>query len=51
MSSITIISAHGKEVKTVAENPLEETTLLSGKETVTYEARLLKSMFLKLQMF
>ncbi|XP_046680975.1 tetratricopeptide repeat protein 30A [Homalodisca vitripennis] len=43
--------AHGKEVKTVAENPLEESTVHNGKDTVTYEARHLKALFLKLQMF
>lgn len=42
--------AHGKEVKTVAENPLEDSTIQNGKDTVTYEARLLKALLVQLQL-
>lgn len=41
--------AHGKDVKTVAESPLEDPTIQNGKDTVTYEARLLKELLLQLQ--
>ncbi|KAJ9591551.1 hypothetical protein L9F63_001905 [Diploptera punctata] len=43
--------AYGKDVKTVIEQPLEETHLHEGKNTATYEARLLKALLLKLQMY
>ncbi|PSN41736.1 Tetratricopeptide repeat protein 30A [Blattella germanica] len=43
--------AYGKDVKTVIEPPLEETHLHEGKNTVTYEARLLKALLLRLQMY
>ncbi|XP_039281409.1 tetratricopeptide repeat protein 30A [Nilaparvata lugens] len=43
--------AFGKDVKTIADQPLMETPLHQGKNTVTYEARLLKSLLLKVQMF
>ncbi|CAG2055947.1 unnamed protein product [Timema podura] len=42
---------YGKDVKTVIEQPLEESHLHQGKNTVTYEARLLKSLLLRLQMY
>ena len=38
---------YGKEVKTVADQPLDE-PLHAGRNTVTYEARHLKALFLKL---
>ncbi|GFG31358.1 hypothetical protein Cfor_12925, partial [Coptotermes formosanus] len=41
----------GKDVKTVIEQPLEELHLHQGKNTVTYEARLLKALLLRLQMY
>ena len=44
-------AAYGKDVKTVIEQPLEETHLHEGKNTVTYESRLLKALLLKLQMY
>ncbi|XP_069689737.1 intraflagellar transport protein 70A isoform X2 [Periplaneta americana] len=43
--------AYGKDVKTVIEQPLEESQLHQGKNTVTYEARLLKALLLRLQMY
>lgn len=48
----TYFSAHGKDVKTVAESPLQTANLHEGgKNTVTYEARLLKALLLRFQMF
>lgn len=40
--------AYGKDVQTVIEQPLESEPLHAGKNTVSYEARLLKSLLLKL---
>ena len=40
--------AYGRDVQTVIEQPLEQEPIHVGKNTVTYEARLLKSLFLKL---
>ncbi|XP_040046468.2 intraflagellar transport protein 70A isoform X1 [Gasterosteus aculeatus] len=37
--------AYGREVPAVIEQPLEETRVHVGKNTVTYEARLLKALF------
>ncbi|XP_021934386.1 tetratricopeptide repeat protein 30A isoform X2 [Zootermopsis nevadensis] len=42
---------YGKDVKTIIEQPLEESHLHQGKNTVTYEARLLKALLLRLQMY
>ncbi len=43
-----IISVYGKDVKAVVEQPLEEELMHPGKNTVTYESRLLKSLMLDL---
>lgn len=40
--------AFGRDVVTVIEQPLEQEPLHVGKNTVTYEARLLKSLFIRL---
>jgi tetratricopeptide repeat protein 30 len=45
------IAAYGKDVKTIIEQPLEESHLHQGKNTVTYEARLLKALLLHLQTY
>ena len=37
--------AYGKEVPAIIEQPLEEIHTHIGKNTVTYEARLLKALF------
>uniref|UniRef100_UPI0037E71123 intraflagellar transport protein 70A n=1 Tax=Semicossyphus pulcher TaxID=241346 RepID=UPI0037E71123 len=37
--------AYGKEVPAIIEQPLEEVRIHIGKNTVTYEARLLKALF------
>ncbi|KAM6914423.1 intraflagellar transport protein 70A isoform 2-T2 [Lycodopsis pacificus] len=37
--------AYGREVPAIIEQPLEETRVHIGKNTVTYEARLLKALF------
>ncbi|XP_049785625.1 tetratricopeptide repeat protein 30A isoform X1 [Schistocerca cancellata] len=42
---------YGRDVKTVILQPLEEPHLHQGKNTVTYEARLLKALLLRLQMY
>ncbi|XP_074647569.1 intraflagellar transport protein 70A-like [Tubulanus polymorphus] len=39
---------YGRDVKAIIETPLEEDPMHPGKNTVTYEARLLKSLFLDL---
>lgn len=39
----------GKDVRTTIENPLEEPSAEEGKNTVTYEARLLKYLMLQVQ--
>ncbi|XP_015778261.1 PREDICTED: tetratricopeptide repeat protein 30A-like [Acropora digitifera] len=39
---------YGKNVPAVVEQPLEEEKMHPGKNTVTYEARVLKSLFLRL---
>lgn len=36
---------YGKDVAAVIEQPLEEERAHMGKNTVTYEARMLKSLF------
>lgn len=41
--------AYGRDVPVVIEQPLGIEQLHAGKNTVTYEARLLKSLFLRLQ--
>ncbi|CAI8024711.1 Tetratricopeptide repeat protein 30A [Geodia barretti] len=40
--------AHGRSIACRVEQPLGEHTLEAGKNTVTFEARLLKSLFLRL---
>ncbi|XP_067012129.1 intraflagellar transport protein 70A [Anabrus simplex] len=42
---------YGKDVKTVIEQPLDDHNLHQGKNTVTYESRLLKALLLQLQMY
>ena len=41
-------TAYGRNVPCRAEQPLREHTLDAGRNSVTYEARLLKSLFLRL---
>ena len=41
-------TAYGRTVPCRAEQPLREHTLDAGRNSVTYEARLLKSLFLRL---
>lgn len=38
-------AAYGKEVPAIIEQPLDEIHIHIGKNTVTYEARLLKALF------
>ena len=45
---LTLCEKHGKDVKAMNEPPLEAQTLHPGKNTVAYEARLIKSIFLQL---
>jgi len=40
---------YGRNVKTIIEQPLENETVHQGKNTVTYEARLVKSLLLQLE--
>ena len=43
-----LVTAYGKNVPAVVEQPLEEEKMHPGKNTVTFEARELKSLFLRL---
>lgn len=43
-----VILVYGKDVKALIEQPLEAEPMHPGKNTVTYEARLLKSLLLQL---
>ncbi|KAJ1523538.1 hypothetical protein ONE63_001386 [Megalurothrips usitatus] len=43
--------SHGRDVATVVEAPLEDMSIHQGRKTVTYEARLLKALMLRLQMY
>lgn len=45
---LTQCEQHGTNIKTIIEAPLELETLHPGKNTVTYEARLLKALLLQL---
>ncbi|KAK2571979.1 Tetratricopeptide repeat protein 30A [Acropora cervicornis] len=48
MAKHMIMLLYGKNVPAVVEQPLEEEKMHPGKNTVTYEARVLKSLFLRL---
>ena len=41
-------TAYGRNVPTVVEQPLQQGSLHEGRNTVAYEARLLKALFLRL---
>lgn len=43
-----VVLVYGKDVKALIEQPLEAEPMHPGKNTVTYEARLLKSLLLQL---
>lgn len=45
---VFVILVYGKDVKALIEQPLEAEPMHPGKNTVTYEARLLKSLLLQL---
>lgn len=42
------VLVYGKNVAAVVEQPLEEEKMHPGKNTVTFEARELKSLFMRL---
>lgn len=42
------VLVYGKNVPAVVEQPLEEEKMHPGKNTVTFEARELKSLFMRL---
>ena len=44
---LSLLIAHGHTVLSVVEQPLEQEPIHAGKNTVTYEARLLKALFLR----
>ena len=48
MKSFLFSLVYGRDVKAVIEQPLEEEPMHPGKNTVTYEARLLKSLMQEL---
>ena len=39
---------YGRNVKTVIEQPLEAVPIHAGKNTVTYEARMIKALLMQL---
>lgn len=41
-------TAYGKNVKAMVEQPLEEEPMHEGRNTVTYEARQLKALMLRM---
>ena len=43
-----LILAYGHNVPTVVEQPLDQQPIHAGRNTITYEARLLKALFLRL---
>ena len=43
-----LFPVYGKEVKARVEQPLDEEPLHPGKNTVTYESRLLKALLMQL---
>ena len=48
LTFLTNTEEHGTQIKAIIEPPLELETLHPGKNTVTYEARLLKSLLLQI---
>ena len=42
------VAVYGKDVKALTEQPLEDEKMHLGKNTVTYEARQLKALLMKL---
>ena len=44
----SLILAYGHNVPTVVELPLDQQPIHAGRNTITYEARLLKALFLRL---
>lgn len=40
--------AYGRNIPTMVEQPLQQGSLHEGRNTVAYEARLLKALFLRL---
>ena len=49
LNQSVIFTVYGRNVKTSIEQPLEDVTPHPGKNTVTYEARLLKSHLTQLE--
>ena len=47
-SYVSVPVVYGRDVKAVVEQPLEEELIHPGKNTVTYESRLLKALLLDL---
>ena len=43
-----IFKDYGRNIPTMVEQPLQQDSLHGGRNTVTYEARLLKALFLRL---
>ena len=43
-----LLTVYGRDVKAVIEQPLEAEPMHPGKNTVTYESRLLKGLLLQL---
>lgn len=46
---MTSFTVYGRSVKGLIEHPLEEMAIHPGKNTVTYESRLLKALLLQIQ--
>ena len=47
-TSCALVSVYGRDVKALVEQPLEEEPMHPGKNTVTYESRVLKALLLQL---
>ena len=45
---VHFVSVYGRDVKALVEQPLEEEPMHPGKNTVTYESRVLKALLLQL---
>lgn len=43
-----VVSVYGRDVKAVIEQPLQDEPIHPGRNTVSYESRLLKSLLLHL---
>lgn len=45
---LCFVSDYGRNIPTMVDQPLQQDSMHSGRNTITYEARLLKALFLRL---